>query len=58
MGRVIGPFKPEDWLLLGTLKQSVDYMKSRRESKYDVAIAKETKMFDEILGEYLTSEAA
>lgn len=52
MGEVVGPFKPEDWLTLGMLKRSIDYMCEIDRTKYSLNIKKEKEVYDYILDSY------
>lgn len=52
MGTVIGPFKPEDWLTLGLLKRSIEYMIATNATKYSLNIKKEQEVYNYILDEY------
>lgn len=54
---VIGPIVPEDWLTLGMLKKSIDYMNKVDHSKYRLNIKQEQEVFDHILGIYTKAVA-
>lgn len=54
---VIGPIIPEDWLTLGMLKKSIDYMNKVDHNKYRLNIKQEQEVFDYILGNYMERAA-
>lgn len=55
MGEVVGPFKVEDWLTLGMLKRSIDFMSNIDRHKYKTNIDKEKEVYDYILDGYRNS---
>jgi hypothetical protein len=53
MSNVIGPFKQEDWDLLLCLKASVKQYKQLGVSKYKKAFDKETKIYNDLVKQYV-----
>jgi hypothetical protein len=45
MGKVYGPFDAGDWLTLKMLRSNIAWMKETNQTKYAMAIKKETSLF-------------
>jgi hypothetical protein len=46
MGKVMGPYDISTWLTMGMLKRDIDYMKSKSETKYKLAIKAQKETYE------------
>ncbi len=53
INNVIGPFDHADWILLGTLKESMRYSKEKNRR---IAYKKEKEIYEETLHPYLNGD--